>query len=99
MQFTVKGLTFRLFHTVETTDPGRYLWDIVGLATEDDKNGVRADAITVGVQSRFAVKGDPSSAELKAIVDKPQEDPATTPDITLVDDKQDDADTELPEAA
>ena len=99
MQFTVKGLTFRLFHPVETTDPGRYLWDVIGVATEDDKNNVRADAITLGGQSRFAVKGDPTSAELKAIVDKPREDSAPTPDITIVDNKQEDGDTELPQAA
>lgn len=90
MQFTVKGLTFRLFHPVETTDPGRYLWDVVGLATEDKKNGVRADAITIGGQSRFAVKGEPTVSELNSKVNKVVE--ASTPKVDIP--KEDDNKTE-----
>lgn len=88
MQFEVKGLTFRFFHTVETTDPGRYLWDVIGLATKDTKDVVRADAITIGVQSRFAVKGDPTISELNSKVNKVVEDSTTTVDTPKEDDNK-----------
>ena len=69
----------RFFEPVECLQPGRAIWDIVGI---DIADGAVVDAISVGGASRFANKDHPAGkpvAEIKQVVDRSTPAPTPTP--------------------